>query len=113
MSFSPAGVSFLLAQGAPAQQGSPFMMLVPMILVFVIFYFMGIRPQQQRAKQLAELIKQLKRGDKVLLSGGIVAHVINVGEGTVTVRSAESKLEVQKSAVSEVLEKATASSPQS
>ena len=87
------------------------MMMVPMVLVFVIFYFMGIRPQQQKARQLSNLIKELKRGDKVLLNGGIVANVLNVGETTLTVRSAESKLEVQKSAVSEVLERATGSTP--
>lgn len=108
-----AGMPAMLAQGANAQQGSPFAMLVPMILVFVIFYFMGIRPQQQKAKQLAELVKQLKRGDKVLAAGGIVGHVVNVGDTTVTIRSAESKLELQKGAVTEVLEKAAAGSAQS
>ena len=73
---------------------------------------MGIRPQQQKAKQLAELIKQLKRGDKVAVAGGIIGHVVSVGD-TVTIRSAESKLEVQKGAVTEVLEKAPAGATQS
>jgi preprotein translocase subunit YajC len=113
MSALPAGLPALLAQGANAQQGSPFAMLVPMILVFVIFYFMGIRPQQQKAKQLAELVKQLKKGDKVSAAGGIIGHVVSVGDTTVTIRSAESKLEVQKGAVTEVLEKAPAGAAQS
>lgn len=103
----PASVSTLFAQGAGAQQGSPFSLMVPMVLMLVIFYFMGIRPQQQKAKQLANLIKELKRGDKVLLNGGIIASVLSVGDTSLTVRSAESKLEVQKSAVAEVLERST------
>lgn len=107
------GIPVLLAQAAPAQQGSPFAMLAPMVLIFVIFYFMGIRPQQQKAKQLAELIKQLKKGDKVLVSGGIIGHVVNVGETTVTIRSADSKLEVQKAAVTDLLEKSSGTETQS
>ncbi len=66
----------ILAQAAtpPAgqPQGSPFGLLVPMILVFVIMYFMMIRPQQKRAKQQAEMLKTLKSGDRVVTASGIL-----------------------------------------
>jgi preprotein translocase subunit YajC len=52
--------------------------LVPMVLVFVIFYFLMLRPQQKRAKQHQELIKNLRRGDTVITSGGLVGKVTKV-----------------------------------
>jgi preprotein translocase subunit YajC len=65
-----------------------------------------IRPQRQRQKQLDALLKSVKPGDKILTSSGIVGVVLSVKERTVTIRSADTKLEVLKSAVSEVTEKA-------
>jgi len=52
--------------------------MVPMVLVFVIFYFLMLRPQQKRAKQHQELIKNLRRGDTVITSGGLVGKVTKV-----------------------------------
>ena len=52
--------------------------LVPMVLVFVIFYFLMLRPQQKRAKQHQEMIKNLRRGDTVITSGGLVGKVTKV-----------------------------------
>jgi preprotein translocase subunit YajC len=52
--------------------------LVPMVLVFVIFYFLMLRPQQKRAKQHQEMIKNLRRGDTVITSGGLVGKVVKV-----------------------------------
>jgi len=52
--------------------------LVPMVLVFVIFYFLMLRPQQKRAKQHQEMIKNLRRGDTVVTSGGLVGKVTKV-----------------------------------
>ncbi len=74
-----------------------------MILVFVIMYFMMIRPQQKRAKQQALLLKSLKSGDKVVTASGIIGVVITVKDNTVSLRSADAKLEVTKASVTEIL----------
>jgi len=101
------------AAGATAAGGAPpapapsqmVMQFVPFILVFVVLYFLMIRPQNQRAKQLAKLLESLKPGDKVATSAGIVGIIISVKDKTVTLRSGDSKLEVSKPSVAEVLER--------
>lgn len=55
--------------------------LIPLILIFVIFYFLLIRPQQKKAREHAAMVQALRRGDQVLTAGGIVAKVTKVGEG--------------------------------
>ncbi len=81
-----------------------------MVVMGFVMYFIMIRPQRVRAKQLEALLKSIKPGDKVLTASGIVGVVISVKDRTVTLRSGETKLEVLKSAVSEVTEKASDSS---
>lgn len=63
--------------------------LIPLIIIFVIFYFLLIRPQQKRAKEHRKMIENLKKGDKVITSGGIYGVVEAVGTNTVTVKVAE------------------------
>jgi preprotein translocase subunit YajC len=97
----------ILAQAATpqtGQQGSPFGMLLPMILMLVILYFLMIRPQQQRAKQQRKLIEALKSGDKVVTASGIIGIVITVKDKTVSLRSADAKMEITKSSVTEILQ---------
>jgi preprotein translocase subunit YajC len=90
---------------APGQtQGSPMGLFVPLTLMLVIIYFMMIRPQQQRAKHQTQLLKNLKSGDKVVTASGIVGVVITVKDQTVSLRSADAKMEVTKSSVTEILE---------
>ena len=92
--------------GQPAQPAAPFyMQMFPFILMIVVFYFILIRPQQKKAKQHQELLKQIKSGDKVVTSSGIIGTVITVKEKSVSIRSADTKLEVLKSAISEVTER--------
>jgi len=79
----------------------------------VVFYFLLIRPQRVRAKQQDSLLKNLKSNDRVVTSSGIVGIVISVKEKSVTLRSADSKLEVLKSAVTEITEKSGAESSSS
>ena len=74
------------------------------IMAFM-FYFALIRPQRQRAKQQQELLKALKAGDKVVTTSGIVGTVVSVKEKSVSIRSADTKLEVLKSSVSEITER--------
>jgi len=80
------------------------MTFAPMILLVIVFYFILIRPQQQRTKQQAKLIASLKSGDKVVTSSGIVGVVITVKDRTVSLRSMDAKMEVTKSSVTEILE---------
>ena len=79
----------------------------PLLILGFVFYFLMIRPQQSKAKEHAALLKALKPGDKILTSGGILAVVITVKEKSLSIRSADAKLEILKSAVSEVTEKAS------
>ena len=60
--------------------GSNFAQFIPLILIFVIFYFFLIRPQQKRVKEHKEMVKNLKRGDEVITSGGIIGKVDRVFE---------------------------------
>ena len=98
-------VSGMLAQatGSSAPSQSPLLGFLPMILLVVVFYFILIRPQQQRAKQQAKMLSALKSGDKVVTASGIIAIVITVKEKSVTLRSADSKFEVTKASVTEIL----------
>jgi preprotein translocase subunit YajC len=75
-------------------------------LMGVIFYFLLIRPQRTRAKQQAELLKALKSGDKIVTASGIIGVVISVKDKSVSIRSSDAKLEILKSAVSEITERA-------
>jgi preprotein translocase subunit YajC len=64
------------AQGAPAGgSGDIILQLVPFLLIFVIMWFLIIRPQQRRVKEHAEMIKNVRRGDTIVSSGGIVGKV--------------------------------------
>jgi preprotein translocase subunit YajC len=75
-------LSFLIspayAQSAAGGAGFDPMQLAPFILIFVVFYFMLIRPQQQKAKKHRELLATIRRGDKVVTAGGIVGKVFKV-----------------------------------
>ena len=98
----------VLAMAAPAegQQGSPFGLMVPMLLIFAIFYFMLIRPQQRKEKERRQMIDELKTGARVMFSGGIIGTVTNVKDATFTIKIADGvKVEVARGAVSKVLEK--------
>jgi preprotein translocase subunit YajC len=66
------------AQGAAPGGGDFFLQLVPILLMFVIFYFLLFRPQQQRAKAHREMVANLKRGDTIVTSGGIIGKVTRV-----------------------------------
>jgi len=86
-------------------RGQTIKMLLMMGFLFVIMYLLMIRPQQKKAKEHANMLKTLRRDDRVLTSGGVVGKVLNVKERTVTIRSDETKLEILKSAVTEILER--------
>jgi preprotein translocase subunit YajC len=98
----------LAAAGPEAPKQAPgqgIWQMFPILLMLFVLYFVFMRPQQKRAKQHAEMLKTIKSGDKVATSSGIIGVVVTVKERTVSIRSEESKFEVLKSAVSEVLER--------
>lgn len=100
-------LNVLLALAPAAQPGEkppPFwVQLVPLGLLIVVFYFAMIRPQQKKARQQAELLKSVKAGDKVLTAAGIIGVVISVKDKSLSIRSADSKMEITKSAVVQIL----------
>jgi preprotein translocase subunit YajC len=107
MIFEPAFQ--LLADVAPATgpnpQGEMVKFVGSMAIMLGALYFIMIRPQQKKAKEHDNLLKGLRRGDKIVFAGGIVGEVTSVKEKHVNVRSGESKFEVLKSAVTEVTER--------
>ncbi len=75
--------------GQPQQGGgNPLVAFLPLIIIFVIFYFLLIRPQQKRAKEHQKFLDSLKRGDRVFTNGGIVGRVVNVDNSLVTLEVA-------------------------
>jgi preprotein translocase subunit YajC len=100
--------AFAQATGA-AKPGDPRLALLLQLLqfvpIFVIIYLLLIRPQQQRQKKLEDLVKKLKKGDRVLTTGGIIGTVVGVDDTRAVLRIAdEVKVEFSKSAVVQVLE---------
>jgi len=100
---------------AQAQTGSPASVpgggigsfFVPLIFIFVIMYFVMIRPQKKRQEQQQKLVTSLKSGDRVVTSAGIHGLIANVKENTVLLKVADNvKIEVDKSAITNVLKEA-------
>jgi preprotein translocase subunit YajC len=90
-------------EGSGGQGGELMGSLIPLILIFVIFYLLLIRPQQKRAKAHREMIANLKKGDKVITSGGVYGVIEAVGTNTVTVKIAENvKVKFGKSYIAAV-----------
>ena len=93
------------AVGAPAAPNM-FLQLVPLILLFVVFWFLLIRPQMKRQKEHRLLVEKLAKGDEVVTNGGIAGRIEEVGESFITVEIAEgTKVKVQRGSISAVLPK--------
>ena len=89
-------------------QGDAFGFFLPMIVIFVAFYFLLIRPQQKRQKAHTELVKALSTGDEVVTAGGILGRITAVTDHYATVQIADDvETKVQKSTVSAVVPKGT------
>ena len=94
-------------QDNPNPTGQLLKGILPIVMIMVVFYVLLIRPQSKKAKELlAEVVKTMKPGDKVVTSSGIKGIVVSVKDDSVTIRSADTKLEILKSAVSEIRERA-------
>ncbi|MEW6002199.1 MAG: preprotein translocase subunit YajC [Nitrospirota bacterium] len=84
-------VAYAMAPGPQGGQGAGSLIssLIPLVLIFVIFYFLLIRPQQKRAKDHRRMLENLKKGDKVITSGGIYGVIDSIGTNAVTLKIAE------------------------
>ena len=100
-------ISNAYAQSA-AGQGDPLMTFLPLILIFVVFYFLLIRPQQKRQKEHRAMVEGLQNGDEVVTAGGVLGKVTAVGDQFVSVEVANGVvLRVQRHTVGSVLPKGT------
>lgn len=92
--------------GSSGGEGAGFISFVPLILMFAIFYFLLIRPQQKKAKQHRELLSALKKGDKVISSGGLHGTVTGLTDDVVTMEIAPKvRVKVSRGSVSAVVAK--------
>lgn len=94
-------LNFVIAQfGGGAQGSQGLMSLLPLLLIVVIFYFFMIRPQMKRQKELREFREALKKGDKVVTSGGIYGKIVSIQDNTIDMEIADGvKIKIDKSAV--------------
>ena len=82
------------------QAANPIVNLIPLILIFVIFYFMLIRPQRQKEKEQQKMLKALNKNDEVVTSSGIHGTIVNVKEKTVTLRIDDNvKIELERNSI--------------
>ena len=90
----------ILAEAAPAAQPNVLVSVMPMVFLFVIAYFLLIRPQQKKAKDHQNLIESVKTGDQVVTNAGIHGTVSNVKDKTIIVKVADNvKIEFDRAAV--------------
>ena len=106
-------ISSAFAQTAPAAAGGGDMLsslgsMLPLVLMFVVLYFVMIRPQMKRQKEAKSMIDALAKGDEVVTAGGVLGRVTKLGDSYLTLEVASGvELQVQRSAVVQVLPKGT------
>ena len=105
-------ISEAFAQAAaPAQGEASLMSLLPIIGIFIIFYFLLIRPQSKRAKEQKQMVEALQRGDEIITNGGVLGQVLNVSESYVIIEIApDTNVTLLKTAVQTLLPKGTLNS---
>ena len=99
-------ISNAYAQDAAAQGG--LMSFLPLIVIFVVFYFMLIRPQMKRSKEHKKLVEQLNKGDEVITNGGLLGRITDVSDAFITLEVADNvQIKLQRQAVANVMPKGT------
>ena len=84
-------------QGAPNAGISNF---IPLIFIFIVFYFLIIRPQQKKQKEHQGMIESLKKNDEIVTAGGVLGTIVNIKENTFVVRVDENvKIEIEKKSI--------------
>ncbi|EDY85481.1 preprotein translocase, YajC subunit [gamma proteobacterium HTCC5015] len=93
---------------APAGADGGLLQLLPIVVLFVVMYFLMIRPQQKRAKEHRQMVEALKKGDEVVTSGGILGKVTEVGDAFIELKvNDNSSLRLQRQAIQSVMPKGT------
>ncbi len=101
-------ISSAHAQAAAAGPESGFLGLLPIVLMFVLLYFMLIRPQMKRAKEVKAMTEALQKGDEVITAGGVLGKITKAGDMYITIEIAPgTEISLQKSAVTTLLPKGT------
>ena len=101
-------ISSAYAQGALGGSEQGFMGFLPIILMFVLLYFLMIRPQMKRAKDQKQMIEALQKGDEVIAAGGVLGRITKISEAYATLEIApNTEISVQRGAVQAVLPKGT------
>ena len=106
MSFDLITTAFAQATGLPG--GSDLMTFLPMIAIFVVFYFLLIRPQQKKAKEAKAMLEALQKGDEVVTAGGLLGRIAKLTDQYATIEVApNTEIIVQRQAVAQLLPKGT------
>ena len=107
-------ISSAFAQSAPAAGGDPgYIGLLPIVLMFVILYFLMIRPQMKRAKETKAMIEALQKGDEVITAGGVLGRITRISDAYVGLEIApNTEISVQRASVQTLLPKGTLKSIQ-
>lgn len=93
-------INFAYAQGASKTGGNPLIGFLPIVLIIVILYFLMILPQQRRQKKHSQMLTELKKGDRIVISGGIYGIITNVKDKTFMVKIAENtEIEIDKTSI--------------
>ncbi len=101
-------ISDAWAQAAPATSSNPLVSFLPLILIFVVFYFLLIRPQSKRAKEQKNMIANLAKGDEVVTSGGLLGKITQVGDNFIVLQVADGiEVKIQKQSVATLMPKGT------
>ena len=107
-------LAYAMGQGGAAPEGGAggFASFIPLILMFVIFYFLLIRPQQKRTKEHREMIANLKKGDRIQTSGGLHGRITGLDDATLTVEIADKvRVKVARGNVAAILRPAASHPP--
>jgi preprotein translocase subunit YajC len=101
-------ISNAYAQAAAGGGDAGFMGLLPIVLMFVLLYFLMIRPQMKRAKEHKQMVEALQKGDEVVTAGGVLGRISEMGEAYVTLEIAPNvQISVQRGSVQTLLPKGT------
>jgi preprotein translocase subunit YajC len=101
-------ISSAYAQAAGGGQQAAWMQMLPLVLIFVVFYFLLIRPQTKKAKEHRDMVAKLAAGDEVVTTGGILGRIAEAGETFVTLEIASGvSIRVQRFQVAQLMPKGT------
>jgi preprotein translocase subunit YajC len=103
-------ISSAFAQTAPAAAGggdSALLSMLPLVLMFVVLYFLMIRPQMKRQKEARAMVDALQKGDEVVTVGGLLGKIDKIGDTYMTLQLEQGTVQVERSAVARVLPKGT------